>query len=78
MIKEHFQHITLPGNSEYPTMPSRDVNDFLHAYAPYNDTLVISLEDAFYLVLHGVPFYFKGAVRPSKAPTRTSGSLPPL
>ncbi|CAI7902296.1 unnamed protein product [Closterium sp. NIES-53] len=64
VIKEHYPHITLPGKLEYPTIPSKDVNDFLHAYAPYNDAPIISLGDAYGMGLRGLPFYFEGAVAP--------------
>ncbi|CAI5493362.1 unnamed protein product [Closterium sp. Naga37s-1] len=63
-IKEHFPHITLPNNLEYPSIPTKHVTDFLRAYAPYNDAPVISLGDAFHFVLRGPPFYFEGAVPP--------------
>ncbi|CAI5532604.1 unnamed protein product, partial [Closterium sp. Naga37s-1] len=75
-IKEHFPHITLPDKLEYPSIPSKDVTDFLHAYAPYNDAPVISLGDAFALSLDHAPFFFKSAIPPFKS-TCTDIWLPP-
>ncbi|CAI5484800.1 unnamed protein product [Closterium sp. Yama58-4] len=78
VMKSHFQHITLPDKLEYPVIPSKDVNDFLHAYAPYNDAPVISLGDAFGLSLVHVPFFLKSAIPPFKSTCADIWQPPPV
>ncbi|CAI5993435.1 unnamed protein product [Closterium sp. NIES-65] len=77
-IKEHYPHITLPSKLEYPSIPSKDVNDFLRAYIPYNDAPVISLGDAYGMGLRGLPFYFEGAVAPFTSTCADIWQPPPV
>ncbi|CAI7789545.1 unnamed protein product, partial [Closterium sp. NIES-53] len=78
MIKEHYPHITLPDKLEYPIIPSKDVNDFLHAYAPYNDAPVISLGNAYGMSLIHLHFFFWSAVPPFKSTCADIWLPPPV
>ncbi|CAI7902291.1 unnamed protein product [Closterium sp. NIES-53] len=77
-IKEHYPHITLPDKLEYPIIPSKDVNDFLHAYAPYNDAPVISLGNAYGMSLIHLHFFFWSAVPPFKSTCADIWLPPPV
>ncbi|GJP35210.1 hypothetical protein CLOM_g19719 [Closterium sp. NIES-68] len=78
LMKEHYPHITLPEKLDYPSIPSKDVKDFLSAYAPYNEAPVISLGDAFALGLRGLPFFFEGGVPPFKSTCADIWQPPPV